>query len=81
MVSCVYVCVCVQVDHLRTFIMFRFSMGFVDTLIAKCELCAVEMLACSESFRLFPCRHCDCGGILGCQSALSELGTSKAHAQ
>ena len=73
--------VCVQVDHLRTFIMFRFSMGFVDTLIAKCKLCAVDMLACSESFRLFPCRHCDSSGILGCQPALSELGTSKAHAQ
>ena len=44
MVSVVCVCVCVQVDHLRTFIMFRFSMGFVDTLIAKCELNCVHQL-------------------------------------
>ncbi len=26
------------VQHLRTSIMFRFSMGFIDGLIAKCEL-------------------------------------------
>lgn len=25
------------VDHLRDFILFRFAMGFVDTVIAKCE--------------------------------------------
>jgi len=25
------------VDHLRDFILFRFSMGFIDTVIAKCE--------------------------------------------
>ena len=75
--------VCVQVDHLRTFIMFRFSMGFVDTLIAKCESCTViiSLLACNESFRLFPHRHCDSSGLLGCQSSLSELGTPEAHAQ
>lgn len=30
-----------QVDHLHNFIFFRFSMGFVDSIIAKCkgELC------------------------------------------
>lgn len=26
-----------QVDHLHNFIFFRFSMGFVDSLIAKCK--------------------------------------------
>ena len=26
-----------QVDHLRNFVMFRFGMGIIDTLIAKCE--------------------------------------------
>lgn len=25
-----------QVDHLHSFIFFRFSMGFVDSIIAKC---------------------------------------------
>lgn len=27
-----------QVDHLHNFIFFRFSMGFVDSIIAKCKL-------------------------------------------
>ena len=31
-------CVRVQVEHLRDFILFRFSMGFIDNVIAKCKL-------------------------------------------
>lgn len=27
-----------QVDHLHRFIYFRFTMGFVDSLIAKCKM-------------------------------------------
>ena len=30
-----------QVDHLHNFIFFRFSMGFVDSLIAKCKCVCV----------------------------------------
>ncbi len=32
------------VDHLRDFILFRFSMGFIDTVIAKCEWVWLEAL-------------------------------------
>jgi ATP-binding cassette subfamily D (ALD) protein 3 len=26
------------IEHLRSFVLFRFSMGFIDTMVAKCEL-------------------------------------------
>ena len=32
-----YHCCSLQVDHLRSVIKFRFGMGIIDTLIAKCE--------------------------------------------
>ena len=46
-VTCYHDCallVSLQVDHLRGFIMFRFSMGFIDTLIAKCELATTAVV-------------------------------------
>ena len=33
-----------QIEHLRSFVLFRFSMGFIDSMVAKCELTS---LCCS----------------------------------
>lgn len=33
-----------QVEHLHNFILFRFSMGFIDSIIAKCKYALKEMV-------------------------------------
>ena len=33
-----------QVEHLHNFILFRFSMGFIDNIIAKCKYALKEMV-------------------------------------
>ena len=40
------ICICFQINHLRSFIQFRFSMGIIDNIIAKCKLamCKREVL-------------------------------------
>jgi hypothetical protein len=57
------------VDHLRTFIFFRFSMGFVDNIIAKCKIWDFHQAA-SPSFFYF--RHCNCGWLLCGQPSILE---------
>uniref|UniRef100_A0A0E9VJG6 Uncharacterized protein n=1 Tax=Anguilla anguilla TaxID=7936 RepID=A0A0E9VJG6_ANGAN len=40
-----YLFVCFfQVDHLHKFIFFRFSMGFVDSIIAKCKTACCKII-------------------------------------
>ena len=47
------------VDHLRDFILFRFSMGFIDNVIAKCEcvcVCVCKQLPSNQSFDKCVCQ-------------------------
>lgn len=68
------------IRHLRNAQRFRYSLGVVDTVVAKCTLAASQpgMLAwCGAALtlpvRTLPCRHCHCGRLLCRQPPLLGL--------
>ena len=69
-----------QIDHLRSFILFRFSMGFIDSMVAKCELTSDLLVLPLFFLCLFP-RPGHGGGVFRSESAIFESETSSTLAQ
>lgn len=73
-----------QVEHLHNFILFRFSMGFVDSIIAKCKYALKEIVEWDLwknwsviNVLLLSCvRFCHCRRLPGCQSSFPRFVSS-----
>ena len=69
-----------QIEHLRSFILFRFSMGFIDSMVAKCELTSDFLVPSSLVLCLFH-RPGHSGRVLCSESAIFESEASSTLAQ
>ena len=53
---------CVQVDHLRSIIHFRFGMGFIDSMVANCKI--IHKFILDQNCSLYQHFHQDFESIL-----------------